>query len=78
VLGISLAALGTITLLRRGRNGQAGAVTHEERDDWRMPPLELIQRPVMSIGRRTGLTVLRGYLFIAAAMVIAKTFGLAG
>jgi hypothetical protein len=49
----------------------------ELRATWRMPPLALLTRPQLSAGRRLGLTVLRGYLVIAAAMVVVRVVQLA-
>jgi hypothetical protein len=37
-----------------------------------MPPLATLQRPAMSTGRRVGLLVLRGYLVLAAVLVVVK------
>ncbi|QMU73685.1 divalent metal cation transporter [Streptacidiphilus sp. P02-A3a] len=42
------------------------------RDEWRMPPLETLTRPVMATGRRIGMSALRGYLFVAMVLVIIK------
>ncbi len=42
------------------------------RDTWRTPPLSRLERPVMSRRRKVGLVMLRGYLFIAFALVIVK------
>jgi hypothetical protein len=42
-----------------------------------MPPLALLTRPRLSAGRRLGLTVLRGYLVVAAAMVVVRVVQLA-
>ena len=48
-----------------------------ERATWRMPPLALLDRPALSIGQRTGLAVLRGYLVVAVIMVVIKVVQLA-
>lgn len=42
-----------------------------------MPPLNVLVRPPLSSGRRTGLIVLRGYLLVAVIMVIARITQLA-
>ncbi|MGH3570510.1 MAG: NRAMP family divalent metal transporter [Pseudonocardiaceae bacterium] len=52
-------------------------VDRELRVSWRMPPLALLTRPTLSTGRRLGLSVLRGYLVIAAGMVIVRVVQLA-
>ncbi|MEU1288910.1 hypothetical protein [Kitasatospora sp. NPDC005856] len=42
------------------------------RDDWRMPPLETLTRPVVSTGYKIGMGALRGYLLIAMVLVVVK------
>ena len=53
------------------------AVPELDRATWRMPPIALLSKPVMSAGSRTGLTVLRGYLLVASALVVVKVVQLA-
>jgi hypothetical protein len=48
-----------------------------DRVSWRMPPLVLLSRPRLSPGRRLGLSVLRGYLIIASALVVVRVVQLA-
>jgi hypothetical protein len=74
-----LAAI-ALALRRRGHPGQtetSAPVDAQLRASWRMPPLALLTRPQLSAGRRLGLTVLRGYLVIAAGMVIVRVVQLA-
>jgi hypothetical protein len=47
-------------------------VDRRDRDTWRMPPLALLARPVMSRTRKLGLAALRSYLAIAMILVIVK------
>jgi hypothetical protein len=42
-----------------------------------MPPLALLARPTLPAGSRLGLAVLRGYLVIAAALVVVRVVQLA-
>jgi Natural resistance-associated macrophage protein len=42
------------------------------RATWRMPPLTLLERPVMSRQRKIGMLTLRFYLIFAFALVIVK------
>jgi Mn2+/Fe2+ NRAMP family transporter len=56
---------------------QATPVDKDLRTSWRMPPLALLARPKISIGRRLGLTVLRGYLVLAVGIVIVRIAQLA-
>jgi len=81
-VGTGLAALagGYLVLRHRRHPPQAdttAAVDPRLRASWRMPPLALLTRPKMSTGRRLGLTVLRGYLVIAAGMVVVRVVQLA-
>jgi NRAMP (natural resistance-associated macrophage protein)-like metal ion transporter len=56
--------------------GQAGALESANRlarrTNWRMPPLTLLERPVMSRQRKIGMLALRGYLLFAFVLVIVK------
>ncbi|MEV8323510.1 manganese transporter, partial [Kitasatospora sp. NPDC056731] len=42
------------------------------REEWRMPPLETLGKPVMSTARKLGMGALRAYLLVAMVMVIIK------
>jgi Mn2+/Fe2+ NRAMP family transporter len=66
-------------LARRLRAGGLAAppVDRAGRDGWRMPPLALLERPVMSTGRKTGMFALRLYLAVAMILVIARIVQLA-
>ncbi len=48
------------------------ALTAQDRAPWRTPALATLERPVMSPLRKAGLVTLRGYLIVAAVMVIVK------
>jgi Mn2+/Fe2+ NRAMP family transporter len=60
-----------------GANGAVLRAERASRDGWRMPPLALLQRPVMSTGRKAGMSALRLYLAVAMALVIVKIVQLA-
>lgn len=65
---------------RRLRNGGSATapVDRAGRDSWRMPPLlSLLQRPVVSAGRKIGMSALRLYLAVAMILVIVKIVQLA-
>jgi Mn2+/Fe2+ NRAMP family transporter len=66
-------------LARRLRAGGLAAppVDRAGRDGWRMPPLALLERPVMSTGRKTGMFALRLYLAVAMILVIVRIVQLA-
>jgi hypothetical protein len=79
-----MAACGAASLLaggwfltRRMRGTAAGKVDRTGRETWRMPPLNLLQRPPMSAGRKLGMGALRLYLGIAMILVIVKITELA-
>ncbi len=54
------------------RGGERTVLDRTGRQSWRMPPLATLTRPVMSPGRKAGMTALRGYLFVAMVLVIVK------
>jgi Mn2+/Fe2+ NRAMP family transporter len=65
-------------LVRRQRG--AAAVTKVDRtgrETWRMPALNLLEKPVMSTGRKIGMAALRLYLAVAMILVIVKIVQLA-
>ncbi|MBV9141564.1 MAG: divalent metal cation transporter [Pseudonocardiales bacterium] len=82
-IGVALAVLAGLVLLVGHRLHRAPAsadpppLDRRLRATWRMPPLALLTRPPLSTGRRLGLTVLRGYLVIAAGMVVVRVVQLA-
>ncbi|MGW3044547.1 NRAMP family divalent metal transporter [Kitasatospora sp. NPDC001159] len=56
-----------------GRRGtKEDPVDRTGRENWRMPPLETLGKPVMSTARKVGMGALRTYLLIAMVMVIIK------
>ena len=67
----SLAA-GSWALVRARRWPGGVPVDRCGRDAWRMPPLAMLGKPVMSTGRKIGLAALRAYLAIAMVLVIVK------
>ncbi len=59
---------------RRGSaNIEVEKLSEERRAGWTMPPLALLERPVWSPGRKTGMLVLRGYLVVAVLLLLVKT-----
>ena len=47
-----------------------------QRENWRMPPLNLLERPTWSRGRRGAMYALRGYLVLAVVLLALKAFQL--
>ncbi|GAC1698791.1 MAG: Nramp family divalent metal transporter [Candidatus Limnocylindrales bacterium] len=66
---LGLAILG-ISQLRSRQARPARSI--EDRANWRMPPLEELPQPIWSVGRRLAMLALRGYLVIAALLLIVK------
>ena len=67
-----------IALARRRPGSPASLpVDRTGRSGWRMPPLTLLDRPVMSAGRKLGLSALRLYLAVAMILVIVRIVELA-
>jgi Mn2+/Fe2+ NRAMP family transporter len=52
-------------------------VDRSGRENWRMPPLHLLERPTMPTSRKLGIGALRLYLAIATILVIVKIAELA-
>ena len=53
--------------------GKSVAIDRTGRDQWQMPPLDLLTTPVMSASRRIWIGVLRGYLLLATVLVLIRT-----
>ena len=78
LIGGSVLALGVtfaVRLIERrrgapGRNERPLPV--EERETWRMPPLETLAPAQLTLLSRTWLIVLRSYLVIAAGLVLVR------
>jgi len=70
---------GGVALARRLRPGSVASlpVDRTGRSSWRMPPLTLLDRPVMSAGRKIGMSALRLYLAVAVILVIVRIAELA-
>jgi Mn2+/Fe2+ NRAMP family transporter len=64
---------------RRLRPGSPASLPIDRtgRSGWRMPPLTLLDRPVMSTGRKLGMSALRLYLAVAMILVIVRIVELA-
>jgi hypothetical protein len=50
----------------------AAEVDRRDREIWRMPPLAMLSKPVMSRGRKAALTVLGSYMAIAMILVVVR------
>jgi hypothetical protein len=68
---------GTIFLVSRSRHPkEAEPISRQHRDTWRMPALNLLDRPTWSRGRTTGMYLLRGYLVLAVILLLVKAIEL--
>ena len=75
---LALAAGAVTARARRRCPTHLVALPHAvDRAGWRMPPLALLDRAALSGSRRLGLSVLRGYLVIASALVVVRVVQLA-
>jgi Mn2+/Fe2+ NRAMP family transporter len=61
----------------RAAGPTADPVDRSGRENWRMPPLHLLQRPAMATSRKLGIGGLRVYLGVATILVIVKIVELA-
>ncbi len=70
--------VGGIAMLgARSRREKVPAVAAEVRMNWRMPPLNLLDRPKWSRGRLFGMYALRVYLVVAVLLLLVKAVELA-
>ncbi|SMG00995.1 NRAMP family divalent metal transporter [Burkholderia singularis] len=73
--GTLLAVLGygaTLALRKRGGAQPAAPMERSLRDTWRMPPLDTLPAPRITLSTRIWMGVLRGYLVLAVGLVIVK------
>ena len=71
VLLVALVGMGIGAL--RGRRGEVGEPQPRQyRENWRMPPLAFLGRPVWSRGRLVAMWALRGYLIVAVVLLVVR------
>jgi Mn2+/Fe2+ NRAMP family transporter len=80
VLGILLVIIylvaGAVMLRNRSGRPPVPVVPMERRATWRMPPLNLLERPTWSRGRLIGMYLLRIYLVVAVLLLLVKAIEL--
>jgi Mn2+/Fe2+ NRAMP family transporter len=76
LLALSIAALVWISNRHRGQQAEQ-QVNRTRQATWRMPPLTELSPPRLSLLNRTGMIVLRGYLVVAAGLVLVRIVQLA-
>jgi len=81
LLMVSLLATGAVQIWRRRSTSTTERIpsgySKPDRMTWRMPPLDTLPKPVWSTTRKIGMLTLRGYLVIAALLMIVKIVELA-
>jgi Mn2+/Fe2+ NRAMP family transporter len=88
LVGVGLGLVLGGYLMTQSRRSRSAALASEQaargsrdrlarRETWRMPPLTLLQRPVMSRQRKIGMLALRSYLVFAFVLVIVKVLEVA-
>jgi Mn2+/Fe2+ NRAMP family transporter len=78
--GTILGAIGwavTHLLARRDRQQDTQESPVEKRDNWRMPPIDRLPAPHLSMTTRAWLSVLRLYLVVASIMVVVRVVQIA-
>jgi Mn2+/Fe2+ NRAMP family transporter len=64
-------------LLLGRREPSQPPMPREEKENWRMPGLALLERPPMSLSRRVAMLTLSGYLVLAIIMLVIKAVEIA-
>jgi len=78
--GAALAAIVVLLIRLTGRRGggtSAPSVDRSDRMNWQMPPLESLPPARMTLLGKVWMTALRGYLLLAAGMVLVRIIRLA-
>jgi len=81
LLAVGLLGFGFVAL--RSWRGAAGVTVIESgpsipKEQWTMPPLALLARPVWSTGRKVAMLTLRGYLVVSVVLLVVKAVQLGG
>jgi hypothetical protein len=69
---VAAVAGGGWTLIRSLRAVRPVPADRRDRESWRMPPLNMLSKPVMSAGRKAVLAVLGSYMAIAMILVAVR------
>ncbi|MBV8301904.1 MAG: Nramp family divalent metal transporter [Candidatus Dormibacteraeota bacterium] len=76
LLACGLAVLGAVAMTGQKARDTV-TVDRSQRENWRMPPLALLTRPVWSRPRRVAMYALSGYLVVAVLLLFVKAAELA-
>jgi hypothetical protein len=74
---VGLCAFGVAEMRGADPSARALEVSGLDRATWRTPPLALLNRPTWSASRKFGMLALRGYLVLAAVLLVVKVIQLA-
>jgi hypothetical protein len=80
ILIAGLVVMGIVAFVQRLRKGpdqELIALYQMDKENWRMPPLAELTRPVWSTTRKIGMFTLRAYLVIAVVLLVVKVIELA-
>lgn len=78
--GSGIGVFATIAVYIANKKGASAAIAEIDRsgcDDWRMPPLHTLETKTISPLNRVWMGVLRGYLLVAAGLVLVRIMSLA-
>ena len=70
--GGSVVAVLAMTLVAVASRGREQVIDRRGQVSWRMPPLNQLTRPTMTVGRRIWLGILRAYLICAGGLVLIR------
>jgi hypothetical protein len=76
-MGVALAAGALWLWFGQRHAAPVPAVSRQERENWRMPALALLERPAWSLGRRIAMLTLSGYLVLAIVLLAVKAVQIA-
>jgi uncharacterized membrane protein len=76
-LVVVLLITGALQIWRRRPPSEVEIRPTINRATWRMPPLDMLPKPVWSTARKVGMPTLRGYLVIATLLMAIKVIQLA-
>jgi MFS superfamily sulfate permease-like transporter len=76
VLVVAFAVGGIFMIRARSKRTPTPPMSKQHRANWRMPPLNLLDRPKWSRGRLIGMYLLRAYLVVAVLMLLVKAIEL--
>jgi Mn2+/Fe2+ NRAMP family transporter len=69
---VAAVAAGGWAVIRSFRVHSSVEVDRRDRESWRMPPLNMLSKPVISAGRKVALAVLGSYMAITMVLVIVR------